>query len=132
MEHIEAARDLGIAERLRRTRGRPGRRTVASTKVVTGTYTSTGPAVNSFIRKRARLPRRLRWIAPWEPATTMSWGMYKRRKPPNSAAPIKVWASASSLHYLRNMVPRYGTSGISALTFNMLRFWIASQRKRSE
>ena len=33
MEHTPATRDLGIADRLRRTRGRPGRRTVASTKV---------------------------------------------------------------------------------------------------
>ena len=33
MQEQQTLPDLGIAERLRRTRGRPGRRTVASTKV---------------------------------------------------------------------------------------------------
>ena len=33
MDHTEPANDLGIADRLRRTRGRAGRRTVVSTKV---------------------------------------------------------------------------------------------------
>ena len=33
MQEPETTSDLGISDRLRRTRGRPGRRTVASTKV---------------------------------------------------------------------------------------------------